>query len=156
MSEPAEMLVRIGAAAELGRRGDRASARRAVDELWRTIGSDGDPFHRCALAHSAADVQDDVADELVWDLRALAAADELTDERVAAGGVASPVRGFYPSLHLNLADAYRRLGDLPRARDHLDRGLAAVDALPDDGYGEQVRGALARLAGRLPGADLQR
>ena len=38
----------------------------------------------CVLAHSMADVQDDVRQELVWDQRALAAADPLTDDRVVA------------------------------------------------------------------------
>jgi len=59
-------------------------------------GESGDPFHRCALAHAMADVQDDVHEELLWDLRRLAAADLLTDERAARGGVAGPVAGFCP------------------------------------------------------------
>jgi len=58
-------------------------------QVWTEIGGeDGDPFHVCALAHSMADVQNDVHEELLWDLRALAAADLLTDERAARGGVA--------------------------------------------------------------------
>src|SRR5690349_12798297 len=86
---------RIGEAMALGQRGERAPARALFAEVWAAIGEDGDPFHRCALAHAMADVQDDVADELLWDERALAAADELTDERVAAGGVPTGVAGFY-------------------------------------------------------------
>ena len=66
-----------------------------------------------------ADVQDDVAEELRWDERALAAADGLTDERVAAGGVPAGVAGFYPSLHLNIAECHRRLGNPTQAREHL-------------------------------------
>ncbi|MEV6862819.1 hypothetical protein AB0M44_17695 [Streptosporangium subroseum] len=67
-------------------------------------------------------------------------------------GIASPVRGFYPSLHLNLGEAYRKLGDLGHARDHLERGRAAIDALGDDGYGKMIRAGLEGLADRLPAA----
>jgi hypothetical protein len=96
-----------------------------------------------------ADVQDDVAEELLWDQRALAAADSLTDERVAEGGVAAGVAAFYPSLHLNIAECHRKLGDLAQARRHLEQGRAAVGALPDDGYGRLIRSGLDRLSERL-------
>ncbi|MGH3631631.1 MAG: hypothetical protein ACRDRL_29860 [Sciscionella sp.] len=96
-----------------------------------------------------ADVQDEVHEELRWDLEALAAADLLTDERAARGGVTGPVAGFYPSLHLNLAECYRKLGELDLAREHLDRGRASVGALRNDGYGEMIKVGLDRLADRL-------
>jgi hypothetical protein len=49
---------------------EREAARRLFADLWEEIGAGGDALHRCALAHSMADVQDDVREELVWDLRA--------------------------------------------------------------------------------------
>lgn len=91
-----------------------------------------------------ADVQDDPADELVWDLRALEAADLVTEVRAR-----QDVRGFYPSLHLNLGDVYPRLGDLELARAHVQLGQAALGALDDDGYAQMVKGGLDRLANRL-------
>lgn len=103
----------------------------------------------CALAHSMADVQDDVHQELRWDLLALAAADGLTDEGAARAGVASPVAGFYPSLHLNLGECYRKLGETDEARGHLAKGLAAVEHLGDDGYGQTIKDALVALSERL-------
>jgi hypothetical protein len=90
-----------------------------------------------------------VRDEVLWDQRALQAADLLTDERVAVAGVTSPVAGFYPSLQLNLGECYRKLGDDEQARQHLEAGLAAVDALPEDGYGRMISGGLQRLSRRL-------
>lgn len=96
-----------------------------------------------------ADVQDDVRDELLWDRRALEAADLVSDEMASAAGVTSSVSGFYPSLHLNLGECYRKLGDDDQARQHLEAGLAAVGALPDDGYGHMIRGGLERLSQRL-------
>jgi hypothetical protein len=143
------VMARIGEGMALGQRGERAAARELFGRLWGEIGEDGDAFHRCALAHSMADVQDDVGEELLWDQRALAAADSLTDERVAEGGVTAGVAAFYPSLHLNIAECHRKLGDLAQARRHLEQGRAAVGALPDDGYGRMIRGGLQRLAEQL-------
>ncbi|MGW0595358.1 hypothetical protein [Streptosporangium sp. NPDC002607] len=150
MTEPDVTMAKIGQGMELGQSGERAAARRLFSELWQEIGATGDPLHRCALAHSMADVQDDAHEELLWDLRALEAADLITDARARQAGITGPASGFYPSLHLNLGDVYRRLGDLDRARDHLRRGRAAVDALGDDGYGQMIRQGLDRLADRLP------
>jgi hypothetical protein len=59
------------------------------------------------------------------------------------------VAAFYPSLHLNLGEDYRKLGDAAAARRHLELGLAAVDTLPDDDYGAMIRGGLHGLAQRL-------
>ncbi|MEW2442956.1 hypothetical protein [Micromonospora marina] len=84
--------------------GRREDARDLFTRIWDEIGGEqGDPLHVCVLAHAMADVQDDVRQELVWDRRALAAADLLTDEQVARAGVPMPAAGLYPSLHLNLA-----------------------------------------------------
>jgi tetratricopeptide (TPR) repeat protein len=143
------MMVRIGEGIELSQRGERDAARRVFAQAWDEIGPDGDALHRCALAHHMADVCDDVREALTWDLRALEAADSVTDERALQAGVAGPVRGFYPSLHLNLGDAYRKLGDYDRANEHLERGRAAVGYLGDDGYGQLVKAGLDRLADRL-------
>ncbi len=149
MTEPDAVMARIGEGIALRERGERAGARDLFAGVWSDIGGeDGDPFHRCALAHWMADVQDNVREELAWDLRALGAADVLTDERAARGGT-GPVAGFYPSLHLNLGECYRKLGDLDRAHEHLDRGRASVLALGNDGYGQMIKNGLNRLADRL-------
>lgn len=150
MTAPDPTLIRIDEAIALGQRGERAAARALFARIWADIGGeDGDAFHRCALAHSMADVQDSVTEELRWDERALAAADAITDERAAQSGTPGGVSGFYPSLHLNLAECYRKLGEPERAREHLERGRAALGALPDDEYGRMIRGGLDRLAARL-------
>lgn len=140
---------RIGTAIATAQSGDRAAARRLLTAIWSDVGSGGDPFHRCALAHAMADVQDDPAEELRWDLHALEAAELLTDERVAAGGVATTAAGFAPSLHLNLADVYRRLAEPERAAEHVARGRSALLHLPADGYRDMIETALARVERRL-------
>jgi hypothetical protein len=144
-------LVRIGEAAQLHHhQGQRDAARHLLSQIWDEIGGEqGNPLHVCVLAHTMADVQDDVHQELIWDQRALAAADLLTDEQTADAGVALPVAGLYPSLHLNLCDCYRKLGDLDRAREHLHRAQAGIDALGDDEYGQLIRNGLDRLTQQL-------
>src|SRR5688500_2482830 len=128
--------IRIGQAVQLSPQGEREAARLLPAEIWDGIGGEqGDRLHRCTLAHAMADVQDDVRQELVWDQRALAAADLLTDPRLAQAGVTLPVAGLYPSLHLNLSECYRKLGDLGRAREHLQQARATIGVLGDDGYG---------------------
>ena len=57
-------------------------------------------------------------------------------------------RGVLPSLHLNVGDAYRRLGDLPAARRHADFGLSWTKELRADGYGDLIKSGLQRLKQR--------
>lgn len=142
---------RIGQAVMLLHGGDREEARNRFGALWSEIGEAGDPLHRCTLAHYLADTQDDPGDELAWDLRALAAADGLSQERLAQHRAALAVRAFYPSLHLNLAADYVKLQRPEAARVHLDRARAATDALGDDGYGDGIRAAIDRLERTLRG-----
>ncbi|MCZ9345285.1 hypothetical protein NGM37_46850, partial [Streptomyces sp. TRM76130] len=113
------------------------------------IGEHGDPLHRCTLAHYLADTQDDPADELAWDLRALSAAEELTAGQPEDHEGALAARSFYPSLHLNVAADYDRLGRPEAARLHLWRARRAAGSLADDRYGAGVRAAIGRLERHL-------
>ncbi|MFE3789029.1 hypothetical protein [Streptomyces goshikiensis] len=183
------VMTRIGQAVILLHAGDREEARNRLGEIWAEIAAEGDSLHRCTLAHYMADAQDDPADELAWDLRALTAADGLRPgeepalppgrrpgqvvgqtpgEGSGRGAAETPgqgpglgvgqgarpghqqaVRVFYPSLHLSLAADYVKLRRPEAARVHLARARAATGALADDGYGNGVRAAIARLERRL-------
>ncbi|GAA3381745.1 hypothetical protein [Cryptosporangium minutisporangium] len=143
-------LLRIGQAVQLSHQGQRQVAHRLFAEIWDEIGGEqGDPLHRSTLAHAMADVQDDVHEELVWDLRALTAAALITDARMGQAGLSLPVAGLYSSLHLNLSECYRKLGDLDRAREHLEQARATLGALGDDDYGRLIRDGLERVAEQL-------
>ncbi|MCX4556299.1 hypothetical protein OHA02_08820 [Streptomyces phaeochromogenes] len=147
------MMTRIGQVAMLLHGGDREEARGRFLDLWSEIGEDGDALHRCTLAHYMADAQDDPTDELAWDLRALSAADTLTDgspdARITDHQQSIAVRAFYPSLHLSLAVDYANLGRSEAARSHLRRARDTVDVLGDDAYGDGVRAGIGRLELRL-------
>jgi hypothetical protein len=148
--EPDDVLARVARIAGTGRSGERPGARVALQEIWDEVGPTGDPLHRCAVAHAMADVQDDPHEELAWDLRALEAADGITEESVEASGVAISVAGLYPSLHLNLADVHRRLGRVEAARRHIALGRRALHAhAGDDGSREFIMAALGRVERRI-------
>jgi hypothetical protein len=133
-----EHLEEITAAVEAGRAGDREAAREALTRLW---GATADRQTRCAIAHYLADVQDETADELVWDLRAL---EEVQDEQ------------WLPSLHLTLADDYRRLGEPATADEQLQLVRKHLGLLGADAYGDLLRAAVDRVAEALAAGNRDR
>ncbi|WP_018255895.1 hypothetical protein [Salinispora mooreana] len=153
---PDETMASIGAAVELGRSGQRSQARDVLTALWEQIEAAGDALHRCTLAHYLADLQDTTQAELEWDERALAAADALTDERAQRYDHAWRVQLLLPSLHLNLADDHRRLGDPARARKHLAQAQSLVTHLPDDQYGGMIRSGVHQVSEALAAGSTQR
>ncbi|MET7880250.1 hypothetical protein ACPXB1_28965 [Micromonospora sp. DT68] len=153
---PDPTMARIIEAVQLGQSGARAQARGQLTALWDEIGSAGDALHRCTLAHYLADLQDTAEAELVWDEHALAAAADLTDERARRHDDHLRVRGFLPSLHLNLADVHRRLGHVGLAGEHLATARQITDALPDDPYGDMIRAGIRGVAEALEAGSTRR
>ncbi|KAB2971591.1 hypothetical protein F8R89_05720 [Streptomyces sp. SS1-1] len=146
------VLTRIGQVVLLHHAGDREEARRRLLDLWTELGADGDPLHRCTLAHYLADTHDDPVDELAWDLRALTEAESAGDAGSPGScGSAPALKALYPSLHLNLAADYVKLDRAEAARAHLRRARGAAGALGDDSYGDGVRAEIRRLERRLGG-----
>jgi hypothetical protein len=146
---PAPIMDDIQAAIVTLHGGDRVLAREQFERIWARIRHDAEPFHECVLSHYMADARDDLAEELEWDLRALAAAEHCSQADADRLGKGMSLASFYPSLHLNLADVYRRLGDRDCALKHLAEGRAATVNLGDDPYSVLIRRGLARLTDRL-------
>jgi hypothetical protein len=150
-----DTMQRINAAIDLRFSGDQESARRCLTEIWEEISPAGNPIQLCIVAHHLADLQNDLNSELAWDLRALQAADSVTDaHRAALPSI--PTNTVYPSLHVNLGEDYRKLGNLGKAHEHLTQAREALaqcgkvaGMTPDDQYGKLVRSGLERLAGLL-------
>ncbi|MFC0531182.1 hypothetical protein [Phytohabitans kaempferiae] len=149
-------MTRILAAVRLGHEGEKARARQELTAVWADLGVDGDPLHRCTLAHYLADLQESTEEELAWDERALAAVASLTDERARRYDGSLQVRAFLPSLHLNLADCHRRLADERQARQHLTTARELVTDLPDDAYGDLIRQAIRDVSGALDAGSTDR
>lgn len=130
--------------------GDKTRGSALLSTCW-TGTSAQDHGQRCVIAHYLADLQDDPADEVAWDERALQEFEQIGDTDLEHIGIPS-ARGMAPSLHLNLGDGYLRQGRLDDARAHLHLALADVDTLGDDGYGSMIRAALTGLEDRLAAA----
>jgi hypothetical protein len=118
-------------------------------QLWEKHSANGAPIQISTLAHYLADTETDVGGELEWDLKSLEAAtgSRACDDR---DPVSADLASFLPSLHLNVADCYRRLGDVERARLHAGFAENRIGVLADDPYGKLIRGGLRRLLSRLP------
>lgn len=133
---------RITASVTKGRAGDSESARLELLSIWDDIGVGGDPFHRCTLAHYLADLFGHPAQALVWDVRALDAADELSDQRARRFETSLRVAAFYPSLHLNIADNLRRLSAFDAAQEHIEATRRACSSLGDEDYGRSIKSSI--------------
>jgi hypothetical protein len=122
---------------------DPEAARRVLEELWAEIGMCGDPLQHCVIAHHLADLHDTAEGALLWDQRALAA--------VFGPGVPldEGLRGFLPSLYLNLADSHRRVGDFDVARMQLTIARGHLDILANDAYGAVIRSSLDNVEAAL-------
>ncbi|MET9869997.1 hypothetical protein ABZZ16_28290 [Streptomyces sp. NPDC006386] len=155
-ASPDPTMEAIGQAVAEGRTGNTLSARQKLLTLWSAIGVTGDPLHRCSLAHYLADLYEDPAQALAWDVRALDAADAVTEQRVQEHHASLHIAGFYPSLHLNLADNYRRLGSFDAATEHINAAKEHAPNLPQDAYGAFLRTALDEVAEAIARRDTTR
>jgi hypothetical protein len=129
-----------------------ATAALILQECWDAASSTDDHALQCVIAHDLADLQSDVADELLWDRRALEAHDRAAGSGFRAFGLDSGEQ-LLPSLHLNLGDDWLRMGDHGRAEHHLRQARAATHVLGNDGYGHMITRGLAHLADRLAQAS---
>jgi hypothetical protein len=128
--------------------GDHEEARRRFGDLWLRVENDGELMHTVALAHCMADVQDDPAEALVWDMRAFDAALKCTDADFARHSPAK-LPAFMPSLHVNLGWDYFKLSDVLRSQEHVALARSFIHELADDAYGRTIRASIERLAGDL-------
>lgn len=142
MTESEVTLEQIREAFRLFCRSEQAEGRGRLLKFWDNLGPDGDVFLRSVVAHYLADTEIETDEALKWDQRALEAAKAPSEDNSPS---AAAVKAFLPSLHLNLADGYRKLGDWPRARYHADRAMEACDGLGVTRYGQNVRGGIVRV-----------
>ncbi|WP_328530593.1 hypothetical protein OG984_05320 [Nocardioides sp. NBC_00368] len=143
----------ITTAVTLGREGHVTRARNELLAIWADLGVSGDPLHRCVLAHYLADLYADAAVALIWDVRALDAAEALTDQRAQEHDASLQVAGFYPSLHLNIADNLRRLGAFAAAAEQIGKAEERAAALPPGAYGDMIRAAIQGVGEAITARD---
>lgn len=131
--DPSNQIVELcaeGMRAESEGRHEDASALFA--EAWA---ASSDDFEACVAAHYFARHQANDYDALRWNEEALRRAEAVGDDRV---------RGFYPSLYLNIGRSHESLGNLTEARRYYDLAGEHLDELSEDRYGSLVRDAIGR------------
>ncbi|MFI0712643.1 hypothetical protein ACH4SK_18760 [Streptomyces inhibens] len=93
-----------------------------------------DDYEACIAAHYLARHQNSPEETLRWNQECLDRADRVGGERV---------RGFYPSLYVNMGQAYRKLGQPALAHTYFVRAAERVTDAPDGQYGDWNRFAIA-------------
>lgn len=130
-------------------RGMEAESAGRLDEASRLFelawAEHADDYEACIAAHYLARHQESAEQLLHWNQIALDHADRVGDDRV---------RGFYPSLYLNLGNAHEQLGNHAEAARYYQLGEERAGELADGPYGEMVRGAIARGRQRVGQLDL--
>jgi hypothetical protein len=132
MMDPDNPVVRLcaqGMQAEVeGRNLDAAALFR---EAWEAATDD---YDACVAAHYLARHQSTPADTLHWNRQCLDRADRVGDDRV---------RGFYPSLHLNMARAHQDLDERGSAHEHYVRAAERIQDAAVGPYADGIRFAVA-------------
>ena len=127
--------------------GDPVAARALFQQAWDSCRDD---YDASIAAHYLARHQSSPADALHWNRVAAERAEAVPDGRAQL---------LLASLYLNLADSYLTLACPAEALDAVERGIAALEFLPLDGYRAFVAHGLQRLRARLgagtpPEADI--
>jgi tetratricopeptide (TPR) repeat protein len=120
--------------------GRAADALALFTEAWQRRTDD---FEACVAAHYVARHQDTPELTLHWNRLAVDHADAAGDDRV---------RGFYPSLYLNLGRSYEDVGDRAEAARWYTRAGERLADLPDGGYGDLIRQGVSRALSRTADA----
>ncbi|MGP4001170.1 hypothetical protein [Streptomyces sp. 8N706] len=106
-------------------------ARSLFEQAWETAGDD---YEACVAAHYLARRQPTPEQTLHWNQECLNRADLVGDDRV---------KGFYASLHVNMAKAYASLDEPGKAREHYKLAAAHIDDVPPGQYADWTRLAIA-------------
>ena len=131
-TNPVVKLCADGMTAEAEGRGEDAKA--LFEQAWQ---QSADDFDACVAAHYVARHQTTADDELAWNLKALAHADSVADDRV---------QSFYPSLYLNLAHSLEKVGRTIEACKLYSTAAIKLEGQPDTPYTRLVRSGI--VAGR--------
>lgn len=128
-NNPVVKLCTAGMQAEAEGRDTEALA--LFEQAWE---AKTDDFEACIAAHYVARHQADAEATFRWNQVALERADAVHDDRV---------RGFYPSLYLNLGHSYEQLGDASKASQCFQEAAARLGDVPEGPYGDLVRKGVA-------------
>ncbi|MFF8691284.1 hypothetical protein ACF08W_03665 [Streptomyces sp. NPDC015144] len=106
-------------------------ARELFLQAWEAAEDD---YDACIAAHYLARHQPTPQETLRWNQECLTRADRVGDARV---------RGFYTSLHANMARAHRDLGQIEQAREHFESAAEHIDDVPAGPHNQWLRYRIA-------------
>lgn len=132
MTDPENIVVHLcvqGMQAETEGRDNRA--RDLFLQAWKAAQDD---YDACIAAHYLARHQPTAQETLRWNQECLNRADKVGDDRV---------RGFYASLHANMARAHRDLGQADQAREHFESAAEHIDDVPAGPHQQWLRYRIA-------------
>ncbi|WP_329096889.1 hypothetical protein [Streptomyces sp. NBC_01439] len=132
MTDPENIVVQLcvqGMQAEAEGRDVRA--RELFLQAWEAAEDD---YDACIAAHYLARHQPTPQETLHWNQECLTRADKVGDDRV---------RGFYASLHGNMARAHRDLGQIEQAREHFEAAAKLIDDVPAGPHQQWLRYRIA-------------
>jgi rifampin ADP-ribosylating transferase len=115
---------------EMEGKGKLEEASKLFMQAWDEATND---FEKFTSAHYVARHQKNINDKLKWDKTALELALKINNDTV---------KGTFPSLYLNIAKCYEDLKDLKNAKENYDLALSFADLLPDNGYGNMIKGGI--------------
>nr|WSY52037.1 hypothetical protein OG999_19155 [Streptomyces sp. NBC_00886] len=110
--------------------GRDADARSLFKQAWEIAADD---YEACVAAHYLARHQPTPQQTLHWNQECLNRADLVGDDRV---------KGFYASLHMNMAKAYGDLDEPGKACEHFELAAAHIDEVPPGQYADWTRVAI--------------
>ena len=115
---------------EMEGKGKLEEASKLFLKAWDEATND---FEKFTAAHYVARHQKSAADKLKWDETALHWALKINDDTI---------KGTFPSLYLNVAKCYEDLYDPDNAKRNYELALSFTYLLPDDGYGNMIKGGI--------------
>ena len=111
-------------------KGKPEEASRLFLQAWHEATND---FEKFLAAHYIARQQKTVSDKLNWLETTLKFALKVND---------SAVKSAFPSLYLNIAKCYEDLNEVDNAKRNYEIALSFSDLLPDNGYGNMIKGGI--------------
>jgi rifampin ADP-ribosylating transferase len=115
---------------EMEGKGRPEQAGRLFLQAWNEAAND---FEKFTAAHYVARHQKSVSGKLQWDETSLRLALKINNDTV---------KGAFPSLYLNIAKCYEDLNDFHNAKKNYELALSFTGLLPDDGYGNMIKGGI--------------
>ncbi|MEC3880235.1 tetratricopeptide repeat protein [Parapedobacter sp. 10938] len=111
-------------------KGNPEEASKLFLQAWNEATND---FEKFTAAHYVARHQKSIKEKLKWDETALQLALKINDDTI---------KETYSSLYLNIAKCYEDLNDFDNAIKNYQIALSFTKLLPDNGYGNMIKGGI--------------